>query len=447
MGHELICTWLQLPAGTWPPDHYTLLGLKCCEHDLMLIEQKVHERMETMRRYQLIHPEPATEAMNRLAQALICLTDPQAKKGYDAEHFPELVVAAVPASPEAGAPVPEPLAWLFGPPPPGLPGFGAPDEPQTLSDWQTAPPPQRATSEMADWQTAPPPPRTAIEVLAGQAAPPVPDLPSEAPVPGAPADPVLAAEGSDSPPTDAPAVAAAPAEPVAPAPEPIDLSAASRRGLGTRRALFYRVLQIRQLLWAWDQAGKYVNRPTRPVNRPSEATDLIHHMTVIRDLLRTFPPVLGRAGQPGYLVVSLACQPMIVPTLHKLSPGQREALARHWQEGREQLLAHRTLLREELRKLRRRNRLGQAFRAVIVTLRDRPIILLGLLALAALNFALREYLWLWEVLAAGVLVAIWGWHVLRPSRPTLPPRPVVVKKKTSKATQLELPRVSNSSRT
>ena len=83
MSHELICSWLGLPPDNWPPDHYRLLGLEPGESDPERIEQRVHERLEIVRRYQLIHPEQVTEAMNRLAQAFVCLTDPKAKRGYD----------------------------------------------------------------------------------------------------------------------------------------------------------------------------------------------------------------------------------------------------------------------------------------------------------------------------------------------------------------------------
>src|SRR6516162_2671054 len=84
MDYNLIGSWLQISSGDWPPDHYALLGLNRGEADARRIEQQVFERMEVVRRYQLTHPEPATEAMNRLAQALICLSDPVAKKAYDA---------------------------------------------------------------------------------------------------------------------------------------------------------------------------------------------------------------------------------------------------------------------------------------------------------------------------------------------------------------------------
>jgi hypothetical protein len=82
--HELICSCLQLPPDRWPPDHYTLLGLEPRQADTKQIENRVQERMERLRPYQLTHAEQVTEVMNRLAQALVCLTDPAAKQAYDA---------------------------------------------------------------------------------------------------------------------------------------------------------------------------------------------------------------------------------------------------------------------------------------------------------------------------------------------------------------------------
>src|SRR5580692_10151361 len=83
MNCELICSWLGLPADAWPPDHYRLLGLEPGEGDVALIEQRVHQRLDSVRRYQMMHPELATEAMNRLAQAFVCLTEAATKKAYD----------------------------------------------------------------------------------------------------------------------------------------------------------------------------------------------------------------------------------------------------------------------------------------------------------------------------------------------------------------------------
>ena len=67
----------------WPPDHYALLGLPPGENDPALIEERVHERLDMVRRYQMIHPDQATEAMNRIAQAFVCLSEPASKRVYD----------------------------------------------------------------------------------------------------------------------------------------------------------------------------------------------------------------------------------------------------------------------------------------------------------------------------------------------------------------------------
>src|SRR5215210_5302258 len=78
MSHELICNWLGLPAGSWPPDHYRLLGLEPGEPDVVLIDQRARQRLDTVRGYQATHPEAAV-AIARLQEALATLTDPAAK--------------------------------------------------------------------------------------------------------------------------------------------------------------------------------------------------------------------------------------------------------------------------------------------------------------------------------------------------------------------------------
>src|SRR5208283_912566 len=141
MNHELITAWLKLPPDLWPPDHYCLLGLLPGEADVGRIEHEVHQRLEVVRRYQLTHPELATEAMNRLAQAFVCLSDARSKRLYDAELLgpqpaapePVPVAESAPAAiPEAQAvnESPNPLAWTLQPPPvralPSQEGWGGP---------------------------------------------------------------------------------------------------------------------------------------------------------------------------------------------------------------------------------------------------------------------------------------------------------------------------------
>src|SRR5581483_8319630 len=215
-----------------------------------------------------------------------------------------------------------------------------------------------------------------------------------------------------------------------PSREGADTYASWRKGLGTRRALHYRILWHRQLLHAWQGAGKYLNRPTRAVHRPAEATDLIHHMQSIRELLGALP-LFGVTGPPGCLVVALASQQMIVPTLQTLLSSQREALARDWQAGLKLLHTHRQFLRHELRALKRRSAWRQGLRALKTGLVDHPGIIVLLVACVALNLSYEQVWRRWPeqllCLLAIVVVRIMFWMYSgppvrkRPARPVAPP--------------------------
>src|SRR5439155_1288103 len=95
---QQICTWLGLPPGCWPPDHYTLLGLPPCEPDIERIEQKIHERLMRLRCYQLSNPALATEAMTCLAKAFDCLTNEQCKKASAARWLRNHAICQIAAS-------------------------------------------------------------------------------------------------------------------------------------------------------------------------------------------------------------------------------------------------------------------------------------------------------------------------------------------------------------
>jgi hypothetical protein len=110
MSHEFICSALGVPADRWPPDHYALLGLRPGEVDGSTVEERVLDRMERLRPYQLAHPDEVTDAMNRLAQALNCLSDPAAKAAYDATLGRAPKAAAPTRRVEAEPPAAYPLA-------------------------------------------------------------------------------------------------------------------------------------------------------------------------------------------------------------------------------------------------------------------------------------------------------------------------------------------------
>ncbi len=376
MDHELICMWLELPVKYWPPDHYTLLGLKPGECDCARIEQQVHERLSRVRCYQLSHPGPATEAMNRLAQAYTCLTDRQAKSAYDAEHFPHLAARA-----RQPAPAPRP---------PGKPRHQAATRPappdassvdtavmqpvKTQVDWRDAGPPPLRVQEA---QTPPP-----VRYSVGEATPPpvrilLPQQPATA-APPAPATPV-----SPDPPTGATVSPATPAPPQpAPAPtppavDPVDDLARSsrdaRRGLGTRRALYERILTTRHLQRAWSRAGKYLARPKRRLTRTVEETEFTRLLTQIDELLADFPPLLGEPGKPGYRVVALLQDDDVVGTFNRHDAADRDALALDWSAGQALLTAHRRFLLQQLKTRRRCNLLGRMALSIKAALLDHPV--------------------------------------------------------------------------
>jgi len=90
----LICSWLSLGVN-YRPNHYRLLGLTEGEENTSLIEQRCQERLNSVRRYQMKYPEAATEAMNWLAQAFVCLTEPNRKMQYDTDLLGEKSDSAI----------------------------------------------------------------------------------------------------------------------------------------------------------------------------------------------------------------------------------------------------------------------------------------------------------------------------------------------------------------
>jgi hypothetical protein len=313
MSHELICEWLGLPAGSWPPDHYRLLGLEPGESDAELIERRVHERLDLVRRCQMAHPEQATEAMNRLAQAYVCLTDPAGKRAYDAELFGTAAPVAVADAPPGRPARPDPLAWLFGP-----------ALPPTLS--------------------ATPPPLPRLEPLQ----------------PSAPAETLQPAEPD------------AAEEPVDPVVASAQQSRQARRGLATKRGLYARVVATRKLLHVWERLGKHLEPAKRRLSRSADGPELERLLRETRSQLRRFPRLVGAAGQPGYLVVALAKQDDVARGFQALDAKQREALSRDWEAGRKLIAAHRDFLRQEIRAMRKRTWKERLARVAYAAVADQP---------------------------------------------------------------------------
>jgi hypothetical protein len=379
MDHDLICSWLGLPPGTWPPNHYRLLGLEPGEANAELIEERVHERLDTVRCYQMMHPEQATEAMNRLAQAFVCLTEPSSKKTYDTQLGIRAVEMPVP-------PVPPPVAPAPTPPQPKAP------------DWLSNPPPITSPREKVPTPSpAETPPPAAVPVARPSMPPVILNYSAAPPPPTKQPPPLPPTVDTPEPPAAPPmAIPLAPPLPSAPPLEPIDpfldaaQSGTARRGIGTKRGIYRRIARTRRLRRLWNDLGKYLGSPKRRLKRSVEGPELIRLLDEITTLLRRFPPMLGEAGQPGYLVLALT-QVDTIKVFQSFSPHQREALSRDWSSAMKLLTAHCDFLRRELRVMRKRTLKQRLLHAGWSLFVDQPGTVLLLLSLFAIIVAAWRY--------------------------------------------------------
>lgn len=284
MNFELIRSWLELPPGPWPPDHYTLLGLPVGQADVAIVEPRVLMRMELLRRHQLLQPDLVTEGMNRLAQALITLTDLTGKLAYDAQlGVSSLLVAhAVPAP----APLPE------SDPDPVI--IAAPlleDEPLEPEALHTHP------TELTQEIVLP------AELLVPYEVVPAPVVPLRKPVRPRPAERVVEA---------------------VPVVRPWPTPASSRRWIYSRLAL------IRKSIRAWNGLRPVLLDPQDPLDRPGRILLLLEGSLAIQPHLPSLRGVVGGTNEPGGLVAALVRQPLLLDTMRRLLPEQRQALARDW---------------------------------------------------------------------------------------------------------------------
>ncbi|MCU0705985.1 MAG: hypothetical protein MUF18_18620 [Fimbriiglobus sp.] len=334
MNLALLQQWLSLPAGGWPPDDRTLLGLPTGPVDAALAEQNALARMETLRPHQLLHPELVTEGMNRLAQALI----------------------AVSAPPAPAAPAPSPAFALDD-----LPDLSAPQtapiQPQPL------PPPAPA---VIDYEASD------DEVVEAEVVelPPPPPVPPPRPLVQLEADPLVLDDVADTPPPPG--------------------ATATRTD---RRKLYRELAFLRQLRKAWERIGPVAGVPSEPV-RSAEAVYLV--LVTRRELLRLFdlrPDLTDDLDRGGRVVTAVFTQPHAAAVLRELVPSQRAAVAADWAAGRVGLFARYAGLRKRIRAMRPKRwgvraagRMGDFFRRnpewvlVLLTL---LLVLIGLLRTAA----------------------------------------------------------------
>jgi hypothetical protein len=342
MNHDRLRGWLNLSDGSWPPNHYALIGLTAGEGSAEDIESRILERLELLRRYQLPFPDEATEGMNLLARALDILTDPEARRRYDQSLGIDVPKAAEPP------PLPKDdfLDSLF----PGVPLLPA------AMDGSTAP---------AD--------RVVPEVIH------LPDVEDE---PDVDDDPEFIEEGQ----------AALPEAILLPASGRLEVppTAKPARPQSPKRELYAELARVRKVLRVWKRARPYLTDTDRTFARRTEALALMGCLAELRPLLPTVTDLVGGPHRPGGIVAALARQRLAFDTFRSLLPTQREALAKDFRAAHYRLSGYYDDLRKEARRKNEKGWTRTTLKPLLRYLADRPEWYFVPFALAALAVAVAR---------------------------------------------------------
>jgi hypothetical protein len=348
MSRELLCEWLKLPAAPWPVNHYALLGLPPGQGTTEEIEQRVLERMESLRHHQLLYPDQVTEGMNLVAQAMICLTDPKARYDYDRQLG--LITAEYPAPPPESPVIDVPPIEKRRPKP-SRPDLPAPNLPAVN------------VLPAADTEAEP----VADEIL-------IPELADEEPL-------RLSADEEDE--TSGEAAYRLVEEPkpqAAPAEAPVDYRT-------PRRKLYANIVRVRRVLRVWERLRAYLDEPEKTFERRTDTVAFMACLSELRPLLPTVADLVGGPSQHGNLVAVLTRQQLIVEMFRSLLPSQREALARDCQSAHYVLLEHYAELRAQARQRTARNFARRVWRPLLREIVARPEWLLLGISIVALVVA------------------------------------------------------------
>jgi hypothetical protein len=347
MSQDRLRTWLKLPDGPWPPNHYALIGLSIGAGTPQEIEGRVLERLELLRRYQLPHPDEATEGMNLLARALDTLTDPDARKQYDRSIGLKAVTKV-----ELDAPALDgDLDKLFQRVPP-LPAAAPPAVEPAAEDDFDVPVLEPALPELDDEPDVDDEPEIILE-----AAP--------APLPEAILLPVPAA------------VARLETEPPK-----------AKRPKSPRRELYADLARVRKVLRVFERARPLITEADRTFDRRADTLALMGCLAELRPLLHTVADLIAAPKRPGNLVAALARQRLNLDTFRLLPPEERDALARDFRAAHYRLAGYYDDLRDEVRRLTEKDWSRRVMRPTLRYLGDHPEWLVFPFALAALVIAL-----------------------------------------------------------
>jgi hypothetical protein len=343
MTNEKLRSWLNIPSGPWPPDYYALIGLKPGPTPPDEIESRILERLELLRRYQLPHPDEATEGMNLLAQALDTLTDPEARRKYD---------RTLGLKPATRIDPPQPVEDVFHNLFPGVPLLpSAAEGSAPTDDDEPILPEAILLPEVEDEFDDEP-------EFVEEVQPPA--LPAAILLPVPP--PVARLETVE--------------DRVPPLP---------RRSQSPRRARYADLARVRKVLRIFERARPYVTDPDRTFARRLDALALMGCLAELRPLLPTVNDLIANGKKPGAIVAALARQRLMFDTFRSLLPDQRDNLARDFRAAHFRLAGYYDDLRDEVSRVNQKDWMRSVGRPTLKYLADHPewlVLPVGLLALA-----------------------------------------------------------------
>lgn len=350
MKTESLRTWLGLPPGPWPPDDRTLLGMPAGPTTAIDVETRAMAQMDKLRPYQLTSPDVVTEGMNRLAQAMIALSD-------EANRRASVGGILGPATPKRFAP---PLS---------KPAPKRDDAADLILDAdQLNPAPQ---SSAATNHPGLEPEVMDAEVLDAEVL--------DAEVLGQPDIPLIR--------TDAPRANPRPKSVAVPA-IVVQAPPGATYNPAERRKGYHDLVSLRKLVLAWEKLQPYVASPSEPLDTPAAIFGYLQAAQDCRERLMNRRHLRLWFTKHGRIVLGVIRNPVGMTVLRELQPKQRKRLALDWAHATAALYGYREGLREELRSTRPKSYSRKLLRELRFWMRDNPEWLLGCAAAVVLGIGL-----------------------------------------------------------
>lgn len=308
MNTDLLRNWLNLPPGVWPPEDRTILALANGPVTASHIEECALAQMEKLRPYQLVDPDLVTEGMNRLAQALIVLTD------------------------EAN----RPLAPVAAPPPID----------------------REISFEVAESVDAPSLPTIAPLVLPVIYEAEIVRKPKRTPK-------------SERKPTTVELVEPDAPEPTVEIPEPHLIPAGAVYVPTDRRKAYAELVALRKVIQAWEKLQPQFASPSENLHTSAMVLGFFESVAECRHAVAVHGNTEWFEDH-GWLVLTIVRNPMALSVFRMLVRSQRRELAADWANAAADLRGRYLGMRQTLQTTKPRHKFGTMLRETQIWMRENP---------------------------------------------------------------------------